>query len=110
SGASGKRPQTSVPLRATRVSPTVRSVLRLAWKTSPTWFFEESTPSIMRISTDCPAGMVTTPFAAAGAGAGAGAAAGTGVGAAAGASTAAGAGLEDRPVKVSATMSLVLKV
>src|SRR5713101_4881165 len=33
----------------------------LAWKRSPTWFFEESTPSIMRTNRRVPAGTVTFP-------------------------------------------------
>src|SRR5215472_8975830 len=70
---------------------------------SPTWFFEESTPSIIRISKDCPAGMVTSPPGATLAAAGAGVAAGAGAGAAIEVAA------PPRPVKVKATTSLVLK-
>src|SRR5580658_667608 len=56
----------SVPLRATKLLLMYRSVSRLAWKISPTLFLEESTPSIMRTSRDCPAGIVTSPYCAAG--------------------------------------------
>src|SRR5882762_9983911 len=105
--ASAKRPYTSVPLRATTVSPTVKSVSRLAWNTSPTWFFEESTPSIMRTSMDSPAGTVMAPPGAELAALGpdirrAGAAIGAGFDT--------GAADGEPPVNVSATISEVLKV
>src|SRR5208282_2976852 len=51
-------PYASAPFGATTVLPTMSALSRLAWKPSPILFWEESTPSIMRTSTEVPAGIV----------------------------------------------------
>ena len=91
-------------MRATTVSPTTRSVSMLAWKRSPTWFFEESTPSIMRTNRRVPAGTVTFPPADVALSADRASVEVTPLGAPEAAGDAPEA--EDLPVKVSATTSL----
>src|SRR5229473_2350888 len=76
----------------------------LAWKRSPTWFFEESTPSIMRTNSRVPAGTVTFPPVAVALSADRASVEATPLGAPEAAGDAPEA--EDLPVKVRATTSL----
>src|SRR5712691_5180075 len=78
----------------------------LAWKRSPTWFFEESTPSIMRTSRRVPAGTVTFPPADVALSADRASVEATPPGALGAAGGLAEDAAEDLPVKVRATTSL----
>src|SRR5260370_31686671 len=77
----------------------------LAWKRSPTWFFEESTPSIMRTNRRVPAGTVHPPRAEVALSADRASVEVTPLGAPEAAGLAEDAA-EDLPVKVRATTSL----